>query len=114
MHERRRQPRLAIGLPCKAYDPQTGRYVPAITRDVSNGGALVETSRAGGLAPGDRVHLGLGHDPQSGALIRNDSMLHARVVRRLEPETGPVLLAIQFDEPTTLLAAPTLKLRRAA
>ncbi len=112
MNERRQQNRLAITMPCKAYDPQTGRYVPARTCDVSNGGALIETDRPGGLTPGDRIHLGLGHAPQTGALIRNDSMLRARVLRREDPDTGAVRLALRFDQPTTLLA--TSELRRAA
>ena len=93
--DRRGQTRMSTVRPCKLFVPQTGKYVPATTCDLSAGGALVTVDRPLPLLPGERLFLGVAVRRRQGLLLSRD-MNEAVVTRSLRAAGGPTTLAVRF------------------
>lgn len=94
--ERRRDARLAITRPVKVQCVYTGRYYPAVTTNVSAGGAMLSLQHPSLLVAGQRLRLGVAWNNQQ-TLMPADAMVQATVIRshgagRLQD------VAIAFDE----------------
>jgi hypothetical protein len=96
--DRRRYPRIELQRPCKVFDPSTGKYHAGQTRDLSNGGILLEIPRLLELKPGDRVHVGVAMTRRH-AILQAKEMIEAIVVRSLATQDDCTHLAVKFDHP---------------
>ena len=96
--DRRRHPRIELQRPCKVFDPRSGKYHAGQTRDLSNGGLLLEIPRLLELKPGDRVHVGVAMTRRH-ALLQAKEMIEAIVVRTLATADDRTHLAVTFDRP---------------
>lgn len=93
--DRRRHPRLALERPCKIFDPRSGKYVAATTRNLSTHGLLIELPRLTALKPGDHVHVGVAVTRRQGLLLAKE-MIQAQIVRAMQTVDDHTMLAVQF------------------
>lgn len=101
--ERRRDARLDLHRPVKLQCNLTGRFIPARTRNLSVGGALIELRTRTPLLSGQTIRVGIAdHDRQ--AILAHASMTPARVVRSLAHD-GLQQVAIEFAMPNSMVAA---------
>ncbi len=101
--ERRQHDRQDLSRPCKVFLKQAMRYVPGNTRNLSDGGALLEVGPSRPLNPGDPVDLLISWTGQ--AVVRAESMAAARVVRVIESGHDRQLVALTFEQAATAVAA---------
>lgn len=107
--ERRSTMRIRIDRPCKLHDPRSGKYIPARTRDLSEGGVMVEIDQPLAIQAGDELYIGIAQKRRQ-MLLRSEEMLRLRIVRALGTPSGGTAIAGSFiDRP--IVAEP---LRRAA
>ncbi len=92
--ERRAHPRAEVARPCKVYDARAGRYLAGSSLNLSEGGALLDVERGGGLERGDRVGVGFG-GPGHGVLSCRH-MLGATVLRVGITAAGRRRVAVRF------------------
>lgn len=104
--DRRRDVRVPLSRPCKIHDPQTGKYIGAVTQDISAGGVLVEVPRILSVRPGDTIHVGVAMKRRD-ALLRCTDMLKAAVTRALHTVDDRTLLGLRFEQP--FIAADALQ-----
>lgn len=79
---RRQHHRFNLVRSSKLYRRASNTYVPAKTINLSVGGALLEAAAARPFEPGEVVDIGVAFRPdRSGAVIGNDAMMQAIVVR---------------------------------
>ncbi len=106
--ERRRFERLNLSRPCKVYEPRSGKYYPALSEDLSVGGAMLHIGRTLEFVPGDVVYVGIALKRRQ-AVILNDEMQACRVIRCLHLTDGNTVIAVEFDR-----EAPVVQLSEAA
>ncbi len=95
--DRRAHEREPVQRPCKLYIPRTARYLTASTRNMGEGGALLQLEQPAVLVPGDRMFVGIAMTRRQPVLASND-MVEARVVRVVTTATDGVALAVRFVE----------------
>ncbi|WP_428389737.1 PilZ domain-containing protein [Mucisphaera sp.] len=78
--DRRRSPRWPLTSPIKLKCVETGRFIPAESRDASWGGLRVRPGQTTNLRVGQPVEVSLPADGQRG-LIKAEAMVPAVVVR---------------------------------
>lgn len=92
--DRRRHTRMYVRKPCKVFHFESRQYIPACTHDFSVGGAMVWIEAGRQLNVGDNISVIVGWD--SGAVVRQDSSIPARVLRVVTMEGGRQAAAVQF------------------
>jgi c-di-GMP-binding flagellar brake protein YcgR len=96
-HERRRYPRIELARACKLADGS--QALPAITADVSRGGALLLIDAHAHFSPGQTVELRIAWDARP--TVHHGQTIPARIVR-VGARQGRTTVAIGFDQPVTL------------
>ena len=99
--DRREHVRVDMNRPCKVFLPATSRYCPGRTRNVSEGGALVELDAPRDLKPGDVLELGIAWTNR--AILPADALVEAKVVRTvsaviLPDGTTRRTVGVRFDQ----------------
>ncbi len=95
--DRRAHEREPVQRPCKLYIPRTARYLRASTRNMGDGGALLQLEQPAVFEPGDRMFLGIASRRRQPVLASKD-MVEARVVRVVTTAADGVTLAVRFVE----------------
>ncbi len=95
--DRRSHERMNLARPCKVFDPKSGKYVLGTVWNLSDGGALVETTRPVVAQPGEPLFLGIALKRRQG-LILGDQMLQINVVRSLRTTDGRTTIAMKFGD----------------
>lgn len=98
--DRRQFQRVTVKRPAKVLCEATGRYLAAITVDISLGGMLVMSPGRQSLPAGLDVVIGVATDA-SDALIRRETMRRGKVVRSAMTDHG-TYTAIALAKPMTL------------
>ena len=111
--DRRRHPRVQLERPCKLHEPRSGKYVSAMTRDLSVGGLLIDVPRLLDLKPGDMLHVGVAIKRRQGLLLAKE-MIEATVVRAMQTVDDHTTLAVSFDPPSAAAWASADAARMAA
>ena len=108
--ERRAHPRVELRRPCKIYDPRSRKYVPAVTRNVSKSGAMIDTPRLRDVPEDTTLQVAIARDPGQ-SLLLTEQMVDAVVVRSSHSVGGRTTLGLRFleaaqlEEPMPLAAA---------
>jgi len=92
--DRRRHTRMYVRKPCKIFHFGSRQYIPASTHDFSVGGAMVWLEAGRQLNVGDDISVIVGWN--SGAVVRQDSSIPARVLRIISMDGGRQAAAVQF------------------
>ena len=95
--ERRTHARVKLQRPCKLYLPHVGKYVAGSTWNLSAGGVLLPRSLPAGMAPGDRLYVGIGLKRRQ-AVLTAGGMLEAQVIRVDRTTEERVDVAARFIE----------------
>ncbi|MCC6580600.1 MAG: PilZ domain-containing protein [Phycisphaeraceae bacterium] len=93
--ERRDSARMVLRRPVKVYCPTTGRYIPAVTFNLSSGGTLLQVQSPTSLKPGQRIRIGIGWTPDQ-AVLQSQQMIDGLVLRSLGHQ-GQCAAAVRFD-----------------
>ncbi|MBX3358388.1 MAG: PilZ domain-containing protein [Phycisphaeraceae bacterium] len=101
--ERRRHERVVISRACKIFRPLTRRYTAALTRDLSEGGAMIEIESARPLAVGEQI--GVGVSWTDSPVLREESLIEGVVVRVVETDDDRQYVAVRFSDACALVAA---------
>jgi len=88
---------------CKVIQRDTMSYSQATTRNLSEGGALLEVHSLRPLSSGDEIEVGIEQD-ESGFISQGD-LIYARVVRATEFGEGHQLVAVEYASLADLVAA---------
>lgn len=80
----------------KIFLEASGRYVPAMTSNVSEGGALVRLDRAQPLRSGDQVAITIHRD--DAGVVSHEHMRQARIVRVTPMDCHHQAVAIRYDQ----------------
>lgn len=100
--DRRRHARAESDNPAKIFHRGSWRYIAARTRDLSEGGALLELPADRPVAVGDMVDVAIG---RSGVgVLKNDEFVWARVVRVTPSSRGTSLAAVSLTRPLSVAA----------
>ncbi|MCA9291007.1 MAG: PilZ domain-containing protein [Phycisphaerales bacterium] len=109
LHERRRDPRHTVMVPCKLYDPRSRKYTRALTCNISAGGIMIDLPYDRDLKPGDRIMVGVPSSPGE-AVIAQADMRAGTVRSRLCAVGLDTVLGIEFDERLAEPVESTLRL----
>ncbi len=105
--DQRQTIRVRMSLPCKVAAAGSLRFTPAVTCDLSAGGAMFRTLAAGGaarpFAPGEEIRIGIAQSPRS--ILRESAMHAGRVVHTLMQPDGTQLVGIAFAAEAAAAAA---------
>jgi hypothetical protein len=93
--ERRRHHRHDTEIACKVRCAATGRYLGALTSDLSPGGAMLTVQTPQALRNGETVEVALRTD--GGPIVRRSELVPARVVRCSAIVDRHQVVAVQFD-----------------
>jgi PilZ domain len=102
-HNRRFHARHAVTRRCKVIQRDTMSYSQATTRNVSEGGALLEVHSLRPLSSGDEIEVGIEEDDRG--FISQQDLIFARVVRATEFGEGHQLVAVEYASLADLVAA---------
>lgn len=92
--DRRRHKRFNVHRPGKVYRRSTQQYVPAGSRDLSFGGALLEIDSERGIDVGEIIDVGLAMS--SKAVVPSASLLRGIVVRSESLGEKRQLVAVRY------------------
>jgi hypothetical protein len=95
--ERRTHARVKLQRPCKLYLPYVGKYVAGSTWNLSAGGVLLQLVLPAGIAPGDRLYVGIALKRRQAVLTAGE-MLEAEVIRVDRTTEERVDVAARFIE----------------
>ena len=102
--ERREHERYASEIACKVRCSQTGRYLSALTSDLSAGGAMLSVHTPAAVRQGQMVEIALRTDGR--AVVLRSELVPARVVRCSSVVDRHQIVAVRFDEEQRELTAP--------
>lgn len=94
--DRRRHARMALVRPAKVYQSSTARYWPAITQDVSPGGALLRVDAPRALTPGESLEVVVAWANR--VLLSSKDLVPATVLRVLRDSQGRQWVAVAFAQ----------------
>lgn len=100
--DRRRYPRTEIDNPAKIFHRGSWRYIAARTRDISDGGVLLELPADKPVAVGDMVDVAIGR--AGVGVLKSDEFVWARVVRVSQSSRGTSLAAVSLTRPLAAAA----------
>ncbi|TVQ60717.1 MAG: PilZ domain-containing protein [Phycisphaerales bacterium] len=103
--DRRAEVRVPLRCGCKVLDRSRGRYFAALTRDVSEHGALLDVAGLSrGMREGDAVEVAI--DWRGRRLVASASLRSGRVVRVDDGVGGRQVVAVRFEraEPARMAA----------
>lgn len=100
--ERRLFARQSVERPCKVFRRGTQKYVPAVTLDVSAGGAMLEMRTVRPIKPGERIDVGVAWS--RAPILLEDALMEARVVRVIQLAEDRQSVAVQFEHVEELAA----------
>lgn len=106
--DRRQYPRLLTTRPLKVFHRASGRFLPAIATDLSDGGVLVTITWPCQMIVGEALDIYL--PPDNHVMLSAKHRATARIKRVLHGEQV-TMAAIQFDQP---LSQTVLREERAA
>ncbi|MHC4769566.1 MAG: PilZ domain-containing protein [Planctomycetota bacterium] len=95
--ERRTHARVKLQRPCKLYLPHVGKYVAGSTWNLSADGVLLQLGLPAGIAPGDRLYVGIALKRRQAVLTAGE-MLEAEVIRVDRTTEERVDVAARFVE----------------
>ena len=95
--ERRTHARVNLERPCKLYLPHVGKYVAGSTWNLSAGGVLLQLHLPAGVAPGDRLYVGIALKRRQAVLTAGE-MIEAQVIRVDRATEDRVDVAARFIE----------------
>ncbi|MGE3107838.1 MAG: PilZ domain-containing protein [Phycisphaerales bacterium] len=98
--ERRLCVRIPIERPCKVFRRGTQRYVPAVTRDVSASGALLEIRAARPVIAGEKIDVGVAWSRSP--IMLEDALMEAKVVRATALDDERQSVAVAFESAVEL------------
>ena len=101
--DRRREFRRPVEQDCKLFHRPSRSYLPATTRNLSTGGALVEVRSARPLAAGEQVELLI--DLLGGPILLEGDPVTAKIVRIDSWNDDRQAVAIKFDHAMPLADA---------
>lgn len=101
--ERRQHERTPAEIACKVRCSVTGRYLGALTGDISPGGAMITIQTPQAMRNGQIVEIALRTDGRP-IVLRNE-LVAARVVRSSAVVDRHQVIAVRFDEQQERLAA---------
>ena len=103
-HDNRRfHARQTVTRRCKVIQRDTMIYSLALTRNVSEGGALLEVDSLRPLASGDEIEVGIEEGDKG--FIGQEDLIFARVVRATDFGKGRQLVAVEYASLCDLIAA---------
>ena len=103
-HDNRRfHARQTVTRRCKVIQRDTMTYSLAITRNLSEGGALLEVDSLRPLVSGDEVEVGI--EQHDRGFIGQEELIFARVVRATDFGKGRQLVAVEYASLCDLVAA---------
>lgn len=94
--ERRRHERRAVTRPCKLYHAGSARYLSGYTRDLSEGGALLEIDSPRRIEPEDVLDVLVAWNDR--ALLHQEDQIPARVTRVLHTDSPRQFVAVEFTK----------------
>lgn len=92
--ERRSNARLQVQRPCKVIVNASRRFVPALTRNVSVSGAMLDVQSPRLLSPGEEIGVAVAWN--DAPVVRASQIMSARVVRALLGPGGVQTVAVAF------------------
>jgi hypothetical protein len=95
--ERRTHARVNLQRPCKLYLPHVGKYAAGSTWNLSTGGVLLQLGVPAGVAPGDRLYVGIALKRRQAVLAATE-MIEAEVIRVDRATEDRVDVAARFIE----------------
>ncbi|MFG0256923.1 MAG: PilZ domain-containing protein [Phycisphaerales bacterium JB043] len=98
--ERRRAPRVPKILDAKVFCPLQGRFLPAQTSNVSDGGLLLWVDRSRTIDIGEEIDVAVAETPKSQVVSRT-GMRRARVVRVVPIDFHTQAIAVAYGVPHT-------------
>jgi hypothetical protein len=100
--ERRLHARQNLARPCTLFRRRTQRFVPALTCDISSGGALIEIHSPRPLVEGETLDVGIAWTPSP--VLSGAALVQATIVRVIRFDDSHQVVAVRFDRPKTLAA----------
>lgn len=94
---RRKFERVPMDNPAKVFHRGSWRYIAARTRDISDGGLLLELPADKPVAIGDMVDVAIGR--VGVGVLRSDEFVWAKVVRVFLSSRGTSLAAVSLTRP---------------
>ncbi len=91
---RRHHERTPITRPAKVYHANSAKYLPACTRDLSPGGALLEINAPRTIEIGDSLEVLIAWNDRS--LLSHADQVPARVTRVLRTDSPRQFVAVAF------------------
>lgn len=101
--DRRGNKRFAVERPGKVFRRSTQRYALALTRNLSRGGALIETDAERPFACGELVDLAVAFG--DGSVLPSSTLVRAIVVRVEPGVDGRQNVALRYIAPSASAAA---------
>jgi len=101
--ERRRSERTPCVAPCKVHRAGAGRYLAGESANVSQGGVLLRVPRDETLRIGERARVAIAQG--AGAVLRDESLRPARVVRVQPMDCHHQAVALAFEAEAALASA---------
>lgn len=98
--DRRGDKRFAVARPGKVFRRSTQQYAPAVTRNLSLGGALIEADAERPFACGELVDLAVAFG--DGPVLPSSSLLRAIVVRVSPSKDGRQSVALRYIAPSAM------------
>lgn len=100
---RRYHARTNVTRRCKVIQRATLSYSLATTRNLSEGGALLEVDSLRPLATGDEIEIGI--EEQDKGFVGEEDLIYARVIRATDFGKGRQLVAVEYSSLSDLVAA---------
>ncbi len=101
--DRRFHDRRTVCRRCKVIHRDSLHFANALTRNLSEGGALLEVDSHRPLSPGDEIEVGIEQDERG--FIAAEELIFARVVRAGSFGKGRQLIAVEYASLADLVAA---------
>jgi len=96
--DRRRSERRVAVRPVKMFMSGSGRYTPATSSNISDGGALLRLDRERAVRIGDRVSIAI--DWGKAGIVSHESMVEARILRVIPIDCHHQAIAIRYEQAT--------------
>ena len=97
--DRRKHPRRPLENAAKLFCPKSGRFLSGRTRNISEGGILVEVSAPGWLESGDPIQLTIAFGDRY--IVPMSDLVSGTIIRKRQTDSPEIeTLAIAYDDCT--------------